>query len=160
MRNKPIFLYFIITLVIYISYSAFIRNFILPDLGFIVMVFVCLYVGPSYSSILGFLCGLNVDILSISPLGFHCFIYATIGYLLGKFKGKIFVDPILVPALIVFFSVVMKTVIGYLLLLIIGNDSGLFFVDFWEKLFFSCISGPFLYFALRFFHLVDLNEKD
>ena len=162
MRNKPIFVYFVITLALYILSSVFFKTLTLPDFGFIVLVFFSIYLGPVYGAVLGFLSGLSLDILSISPLGFHSAIILSIGYIYGKIKGKIFVDPIIVPIVIIAVSLFLKTFFGYLVLLLVNDQQmvGFFYSNYWRKFFFSCISAPFIYLILRSFRLIDLNQKD
>lgn len=162
MRNKPIFVYFILTLLLYILSSVFLKNITMPDIAFIVLVFFCIYIGPIYGSILGFFCGLSLDILSISPLGFHSAILLSIGYVYGKIKGKIFVDPIIVPIVIIAVSIFLKTMFGYVVLLLLDNQQtvNFFYASFWRKFFFTCLASPFVYFVLRSFRLIDLNQKD
>ena len=162
MRNKPVFLFFAISLAFYIAGTIFLKDFSGPDPGFIIFILFSIYIGPLYGAVLGFLCGLSVDILSISPLGFHSAVFVIIGYIYGKFKGKLFVDPIIVPVLLVLAAVFLKALFGYIILLLISDSESInfFFDDFWKKFFFSGLASPFVYFALKSLNLINLNEKD
>lgn len=162
MRNKPIPVYFFIALLLNIFSTIFLKSTLIPDVGFIVLIMFSMYIGPFYGALLGFLFGLSLDILSISPLGFHCAIMVAIGYLFGKVKGKIFVDPIIVPIVIVMVSYFVKAFFGFLLLMIVLNTHlrNFFFNDFFRKMILSCIASPFVYFFIRSFRLADLNQKD
>ena len=88
---------------------------IYPDLALIFLVYFSFRYGSDTSQVSGFSLGLMEDLLSMSPLGFNCFIKTVIGFCAGLFHERLIMDPILFP----FFTLVIVTLAKGLLSLIL-----------------------------------------
>jgi rod shape-determining protein MreD len=134
---------------------------IVPDLAFIMLILTANRNGNPKASLSGFVTGTVVDLLSLSPLGFHAFIYTLIAHIYGAFKGKIFIDPLLMPVLLSLAAVILKWVLGTVL--------GLFFfspqtIDIFSKSFLieagiSILMAPFILGVMTLSKMVSLTEK-
>jgi rod shape-determining protein MreD len=86
-----------------------------PDVLLVVFVILATLNGSFNSQIVGFILGLAVDMVSLTPLGFHAFLFSLAGYLFGLGSGKIYFDPLLMPALLGFVATAYYTIAGFLL---------------------------------------------
>ncbi len=124
----------------------------IPDLALIVLVFVSNKNGPMVGQLTGFASGLVYDFLSLAPLGFHSFARTVIGALYGKSRGNIFVDPILVPMLLVVVATVVKGVLGALLsaVFLLDDVAGrVFSVAFLVEIGLNAFFAPFVFGLLK-----------
>lgn len=71
-----------------------------PDLLWIVFAILAIQNGSFNSQIVGFVVGLAVDSVTAAPLGFHAFQFALGGYVFGLGTGKVYFDPLVMPALL------------------------------------------------------------
>ena len=85
-----------------------------PDILLVVFVVLATLNGSFTSQIVGFLLGLALDMVSLAPLGFHAFLFSLAGYLFGLGKGKVYFDPLVMPALLGFLATAFYTVTGFL----------------------------------------------
>ena len=92
-----------------------------PDLVLLFLVFYANSEGPFRAQGTGIIVGLVEDFMSLSPLGFHLLLRTTIGLLFGQSRNKIFLDPFVMPALMVLAAMVAKAFYG----LIIGGIFGI-----------------------------------
>lgn len=81
-----------------------------PDLLLLLIVFYSNSEGPVRSQTAGIVGGLVEDFMSLAPLGFHLFLRATLAVTVGQTKNKIFLDPFVMPALIVLAATLLKGV--------------------------------------------------
>lgn len=83
----------------------------------LLVVFVVLATqnGSLPSQIVGFSLGLVMDMVTTAPLGFHAFLYALAGYLFGLGSGKVYFDPLVMPAFLGSLATVFDVLIRYLL---------------------------------------------
>ena len=131
-----------------------------PDLALVFIVFSSLQLGSYHAQFPGFIGGLIEDILSLSPFGFHAFLKTLIAYLGGLFKGKIFLDAILAPVLLVSIATLVKAFLAFLLSgIFISSEvaAGIFGVPFFVELGLNAVIAPFLYGFFRLlgvFHMV------
>jgi len=119
-----------------------------PDLALIVLVFLANRNGSMAAQVSGFVAGIVQDLVSLAPLGFHAFVRTLTGYLFGLTRGNIFVDPILVPVLIVLAATILKGVLTALLAAVFGISSafaGLFSTTFLIELLYNAVLAPFLF---------------
>lgn len=91
-----------------------------PDLVLILIVYFANTNGSLPGQITGFVSGFVRDLITLSPLGFHSLVYATLGLVYGGTKDKIFMDPILVPMLMVLAGTLAKGLLGSLLAVVFG----------------------------------------
>jgi len=85
------------------------------DVILIVFVVLAIQNGSFTSQIVGFVLGLVLDAVTVSPLGYHAFLFALAGYLFGLGSGKVYFDPLVMPALLGFLATMYITVAGLLL---------------------------------------------
>lgn len=93
-----------------------------PDLVLIVIVYAANKNGAMTGQLVGLGAGVVLDVMGLSPLGFYALIYAVIGAVYGTTKGKMFVDPILMPVLFALVAVLMKGILGIGLAGLYGID--------------------------------------
>ncbi|MGD1830662.1 MAG: rod shape-determining protein MreD [Spirochaetaceae bacterium] len=133
---------------------------ILPDLVLIFVLFISLKGGSIKGEVIGFSGGLLLDFLSLSPLGFHCFIYAVIGFLAGYPHRNVTTESILTQFLFVTLGIIIKNILSSLLILVFSiNTTSLSLMgrNFFIELLFTLIVTPFLFtFANK---LYDLTHR-
>ncbi len=93
-----------------------------PDLVLIVTVYAANKNGTMTGQLVGLGAGVVLDVMGLSPLGFYALIYAVIGAVYGTTKGKMFVDPILMPVLFALVAVLIKGILGIGLAGLYGID--------------------------------------
>lgn len=71
-----------------------------PQLLLLVFVVLATQNGSWASQIVGFVLGFAIDMVTVAPLGFHAFQFALAGYLFGLGSGKVYLDPLVLPALL------------------------------------------------------------
>jgi len=86
-----------------------------PDILWVVFVILAAVNGSFASQIVGFVLGLAVDFITTAPLGFHAFQFSLAGYLFGLGTGKVYFDPIVVPALVGLLASVLSVLSGFFL---------------------------------------------
>lgn len=130
--------------------SGLIRGAV-PDLALILLCFSANHHGSYRGQFSGFVSGIVLDALSVAPLGFHALIRSTIGFLYGLFRGKLFVDPILVPVIIVTIATLLKAFGAYLLAAIFAPDiaNTIFVGQFGIELLMNAVVAPFAYGLLK-----------
>lgn len=120
---------------------------VVPDLALVIIVFVAHKNGPMMGQIVGFLGGVVLDLMSLSPLGLHALIGTVIGYLYGLTRGKMFVDPIFMPIIMV----VVATIIKVLTMAVAGAlfrieyAAGLLSSKFFVELGYSSLVAPMIF---------------
>jgi len=95
---------------------------IVSDLAMIFLVAAAWRYGSLTGEISGFLIGLSFDITSLSPLGFHAFLFTLIGFLFGRMQGSIAPGPIITPILAAGIAAFIKYLGFYLLSLLFSLD--------------------------------------
>lgn len=109
----------IVTLFIVIQsvvFPLFFTNDYMPDLSLIAIVYFSINFGKSIGQVLGFVSGLIIDSLSGVPFGLNSMVRLIMGFSLGFFEGKIFLDKVLLPIIMISICTVMK----FLLFLVIS----------------------------------------
>ena len=123
-----------------------------PDLVLIIVVFVAHKNGSMMGQITGLGAGIILDVMGLSPLGFYALIYAVIGVLYGATKGKMFVDPIFMPALLLLVALLLKAVLGVALGGLFGIEGVIartFSVSYLIELGYSAVVSPVIFGLLR-----------
>ena len=118
-----------------------------PDIALLILVFSASQHGSLKGEGAGFVTGLLRDFLSLAPLGFNAFVGTVMGYLYGISKGKLFVDPILMPVLLGTIATVVKAVLSILLLAIFAPEQTrtVFGARFGVEVGLNALIAPFLY---------------
>jgi rod shape-determining protein MreD len=136
---------------------------VIPDLGLIVLVFVAIRRGSMTAQLSGFASGVVEDVLSLSPLGFHAFIRTVVGFLYGLTVGSIFVDPILMPVILIIIATLFKALISSLLVAFLSIPAagfGVFAGPLWIELGYNAVLAPFLFAALRLLKPLKPRDKE
>ena len=133
-----------------------------PDLVLILLVFISLYQGCNVSQISGFISGLVEDCISLAPLGFHAFVRALMGFLVGLFKDKISVNTVVFPLVIIPVVTLCKYCVSFLLSFIFttGADLRSFFsIKLPVEIGYNVAIGLVVYLILRLFVLSTDNAN-
>ncbi|TFG59435.1 MAG: rod shape-determining protein MreD [Spirochaetales bacterium] len=133
-----------------------------PDLSLILLVFFANTLGSMRAQVTGFLGGIVEDVLSLSPLGFHTLIKTITGYLFGITKGKIFIDPIIIPIVLVLVASFLKAVLGILFigLFRITVIEGAFSVKLWVEIGMNSLLAPFIFAFMKLFKVFKRAERE
>jgi rod shape-determining protein MreD len=89
-----------------------------PDIVLVVFVVLATHNGSLSSQIVGFILGLILDMVSLAPLGFHAFLYSLAGYFFGLGSGKVYLDPLVMPALLGLLATIYYVVTAFLISLV------------------------------------------
>jgi rod shape-determining protein MreD len=84
---------------------------VIPDLTLVVLVYVAHKNGSMMGQLVGFLGGMALDFMSLSPLGLYALTGTIIGFLFGITRGKMFVDPIFMPIIMVVVATLIKGIV-------------------------------------------------
>ncbi|MCR4822250.1 MAG: rod shape-determining protein MreD [Treponema sp.] len=106
-----------------------------PDFLLIITLYVSVYNGRLFGVSTGFVSGLFMDFLTVSPFGLHCLLRTIIGYVAGIFNKTLNMNGMFLPFLIGFIATLFKV-------LLIGIIS-VFFPD--SIVPYSLFSKPFLF---------------
>ncbi len=134
-----------------------------PDIALILIVFFANRTGRMKGEITGFAAGLVEDFLSLSPLGFHAFIKTLIGYLVGLTRGKIFIDPVFMPLILITGATLFKYLFGGLLGAIFISPQMMepvFSVKMGIELGINAVLSPFIFAFLKLFKAFRRTDKD
>jgi rod shape-determining protein MreD len=136
---------------------------VIPDLGLIVLVFVAIRRGSMTAQLSGFASGMVEDVLSLSPLGFHAFIRTMVGFLYGLTVGSIFIDPILMPVILIIIATLFKALISSLLVAFLSIPAAGFAVfagPLWIELGYNAVLAPFLFALLGLLKPLKPRDKE
>ena len=126
---------------------------VVPDLALCILVFSAYVNGTMTGQISGFFSGLFIDFLSASPLGMNALIRTITGALAGIFKGALFLDYIVMPAILCALATILKAIIIFILHLIMETIPVYSFIEskFWIELALNVLCAPLLFLLLRQF---------
>lgn len=134
----------------------------LPDLAFILIIFASIQTGRKNSHWIGFLGGflLHAFMQPDSVLGVYAFILTIICFIAGQMKGRLIIDPILLPLLYVFAALIMKGMFLFIFSLLPDLEiCRISFIDFVISTAITTLCAPIIYNIMRLFRLIDLNER-
>ncbi len=135
---------------------------VIPDLSLLFLIFFAIREGSMKAQIGGFIAGMVQDFLSTSPLGFYTFIRTVIGFLYGLLKGKVFVDPIFMPMILVSVATLLKAILSFfvgILLLPEGMLKPFFGVTLWVEIGMNVVIAPFLFGFLKLFKIFKIKSS-
>lgn len=164
--NRNLFrVHFIITLALIILQTTLFRHFqvksVAPDLLLIFMIFSAHTRGAFQGQILGFSCGIVEDLLSLSPLGFNGLIRLILSYLFGLTKGKIFLDPLVIPILFIILGTALKELLAFFISLVFLEEKlPVFDLFFLIELGINTILAPVVYNILKKARVFTEYNKD
>jgi len=127
---------------------------VIPDLALCILVFSAYVNGTMTGQVSGFFSGLFQDFLSAAPLGMNCIIRTIIGALTGIFKGRFFLDIILMPAILCAAATIFKALLVFILHLFMGTAVPVYSFTssvFWIELGLNTVFAPFLFLLLKNF---------
>lgn len=119
-----------------------------PDLLWIVFAILATQNGSFSAQIVGFILGLVTDIVTTAPLGFHAFQFSLAGYVFGLGSGKVYFDPLIMPAFLGFLATVFQVATGFLLTMVfrLGDPWGAYFhMGTVFQMLMNVILGPVIY---------------
>lgn len=126
-----------------------------PDLSYIVLVYFSFMYGAMPGQICGFVDGLVFDFMSTAPFGFNALMRTVCGTVIGRFKGAILLDNILLPMALVAVSLLFKAA-ALLLIAPITNQGAVLAHQFSAmgliEFLFTIIVAPLLFWPLRILH--------
>lgn len=133
-----------------------------PNILLILFTFYSIQNGSIPALICGFIIGIPIDILSGTPVGYHSFLLTIFGYFFGLGKGKIFFDPLLLPAVMALIITIVYTV-GLFLISTLFN-LGKPFVSFFNtsliiEIFYNIIITPIIYLIFSFIKQRQQNKR-
>jgi len=134
-----------------------------PDLALIVLVFVAVRRGSMAAQVSGFLAGLLEYVLSLAPLGFNALLRTVLGFFYGLTAGSIFVDPVLMPVLLILVATILKGRASCLLVVIFRIPAPgfqIFAGPLWIEVGYNALLAPFLFAPLRHLRALAPREKD
>ncbi|MEW5814919.1 MAG: rod shape-determining protein MreD [Spirochaetota bacterium] len=134
-----------------------------PDLALILLVFFANRQGSLRTEIAGFISGLVEDFLSLSPLGFNAFIKTLIGYIFGITRGKILIDAVLMPAVLLTIATLLKSLGGIILILLFLNPEllkNIFSVKVLVEIAMNALLSPFIFAVFKILRAFNVIEKD
>lgn len=134
-----------------------------PDLALIILIFISTRKGSLTGQAAGFISGLVEDFLSLSPLGFHAFVRTVVGFVYGLTVGSIFIDPILMPLVLVVSGTIMKGLISSLLVAVFSIPAAGFAVftgKLWIEIGYNALLAPFIFALLSLFKSLKPGERE
>ncbi len=127
-----------------------------PDLVLVALVFLANKNGSMVGQVSGFVGGIILDVIGLAPLGFYALVYVLIGALFGISRGKMFVDPIFLPVLLILIATLLKALLALLvagMFGVAGVREAVFSAPYAIELVYSGLVGPIAFAAfgtLRF----------
>ena len=131
-----------------------------PDLVLIILVIFSNYFGTVRGELIGAGTGIIQDLLSLSPLGFNVILNSVTGYLSGLTKGKIFLDPLITPVVLVSVFTLLKETVSFLLLAVFipDNTGQVFNQSFLISEVMNLLITPFVFYLLKITKLIPEYE--
>ena len=137
-------------------------NFIYPDIALLILLFFSNNKGVTEGTISGFVIGMAEDFLSLSPLGFNSFIKTVIGFIFGNTKGKIFLDPIFFPVLLVLIASLMKGFVAVFISSVFLSQEAapmVFTFRFAVEIIENCICAPFIFALMKLIKFYTFEDR-
>jgi rod shape-determining protein MreD len=132
-----------------------------PDLPLLLLMFFAHYLGSMPGKLLGFVGGLVQDVLGLAPLGFHALLGTVIGHFSGLLQGRLYLDTLVLPALMALFVTVGKfiVVLTASLLFLPERVEAILSVNVFIEIGIHVIIAPFLYALLKLLRVVRDYER-
>lgn len=133
-----------------------------PDIALVLLVFFANLEGRMKGQLLGFGSGIIEDFLSLSPLGFNALIKTILGFLYGITRGKIFVDPLFMPIILVGIASVAKILLSLILVALFAGPEMIPLTvgsRMWIEAGFNCLLAPFVFSILKIFKIYRPHQE-
>ena len=134
-----------------------------PDIAFVIFLFTSTRQGSLRSEVTGFSTGLIQDFLSAGPLGLNAFVRTLFGWAFGLFRGRLYLDPILIPILMAVFGTLAKYFVTFVLMLMFSSRAAagaVMSTHMWIEMGLNGFFAPFVLALLRLFKFVRLVDRD
>jgi len=144
-----------------LQYIAF--KGVVPDIVLILLVFLSIYRGRMTGQVTGFSIGLIKDIIGLSPLGFNSLILTIIGHVGGIFHKKVFLDPVVLPLVMVGISTIVKYILSIFCISIFslpGPEHYFLNSSFWIELVYNVVLAPFMFLLFRMTSFFSNQRSD
>jgi len=132
-----------------------------PDFVLLLLIFFAHQLGSFQGMTMGFAAGLVMDLIGLSPLGFHSFIYTAAGYFFGATRGKVYVDALTLPVLLALLASAIKFILSFILTAVFEpvRLGALFTVSTLIEFGMNALISPFLYAVLRLLKLTREHDS-
>ncbi|MCL2481709.1 MAG: rod shape-determining protein MreD [Spirochaetaceae bacterium] len=137
-------------------------HYIYPDIALIILIFFSNSRGVLEGQISGFIIGMAEDFLSLSPPGFNSFVKTIIGFIFGNTKGKIFLDPIFFPMLMVLIATLIKGFTAAIIASVFLSQEAtpdIFTFRFLIELIENCICAPFVFAFMKLVKFYKFEDR-
>ena len=162
-KNNP-FIHFALIVAFILLQSTWLGKIsflkVFPDLAFVVLIFSSISLGSAAAQTIGFASGLILDLLSGGAFGFFGLLYTLTGFILGKMKGKFFIDPVLVPILLTLICCVFRALSASFLGGIFLKDVHFFTMNFLYETGMNLVVAPIIIALMKLFRVLTFLEQD
>ncbi|MBN2735983.1 MAG: rod shape-determining protein MreD [Spirochaetales bacterium] len=135
-----------------------------PDLALIALIFISIRRGNVPGQISGFASGLFQDFISLPPpVGFYAIIRTIVGFVFGFFEGRLFVDPVIVPVILVIIGTLLKGVLATVAGIgfgILNTGFELISFKFLIEVIYNAVCAPLIFSLLNRFKSFKISEKE
>lgn len=134
-----------------------------PDLTLIMLIFISYRKGHVAGQVAGFSAGLIEDFLSLTPLGFHSLIKTLIGFLYGYIQGRVVIDFIVIPVLLVTVGTIIKLFLSWVVSLIFSITQVhiyFFHLNTLIEIAYNAVLTPFIFAFLNLFKSFKAGETE
>jgi rod shape-determining protein MreD len=134
-----------------------------PDITLMIIIFIAFRKGCIPGQLSGFFTGIFEDFISLSPLGFHSLIKATIGFLYGLLEGGFIIDAFILPVVFLAAGTVIKGITSWLLVSIFSiHSSGvsILSVKFLIEILYNSLTAPIVFALLKLIKIFKIAEKE
>jgi rod shape-determining protein MreD len=134
-----------------------------PDLALIVIIFISYRKGNVTGQLTGFSAGLIEDTLSLTPLGFHSLIKTFIGFLYGYIQGRVVIDVIVIPVLLVILGTIIKLFLSWIVSLLFSVTAvhiQFFHLNTVIEILYNAVLTPFVFALLNRFKTLKPGETE
>ncbi|PIE97580.1 MAG: rod shape-determining protein MreD [Treponema sp.] len=102
-----------------------------PEFILILVIYIAIHNGTAIGTSCGFISGLLLDLMSLSPIGLHSFLFTLIGYIIGILHRKYNLNKIIIPATLTLISIGLKVLIVFVLS-IFGKNIIIYDISKWQ----------------------------
>lgn len=141
-----IFLIIIFGLILQILFYTYLHIFNAgPQILLITLIYFALLYGTVFGETYGFICGLFVDIFSVSLFGTHAFVFTLLGYIYGKLSHKLDESQVIVQLLSILAASYFYILIMFLINIITGTKKEITITMVTLVPLYNIIISPFLF---------------
>ena len=133
-----------------------------PDLLLVILVFLANANGTMAGQVAGLAAGIVLDVMGLAPLGFYAMIYTLVGATFGITRGKMFVDPIFMPVVMLVVAVLVKALFAIAIASLFGVPgvtAGVFSTNFLIELGYTAVISPVFFGILRMARPLQIDRR-